>query len=51
VDPNPDLPKSGLESGLMDIAKIMSPHKHITVKARHWDSVRSASAIGCLFHH
>jgi hypothetical protein len=51
VDPNPDSPKSGLESGLMDIPKIMSPHKHITVKVRHWDSMRSASAIGCLFHH
>jgi hypothetical protein len=38
-------PKLGLELGLMEITKIMSPHHHITVKARHWDSVRSASAI------
>jgi hypothetical protein len=44
-DHNPDSPKSGLESGLMEIAKIMSPHQHITIKAHHWDSVKSASAI------
>jgi hypothetical protein len=31
----------------MAIAKITSPHHHITIKARHWDSVRSASAIAC----
>jgi hypothetical protein len=31
----------------MEIAKIMSPHQHITVKAHHWDSMRSASAIAC----
>jgi predicted AlkP superfamily pyrophosphatase or phosphodiesterase len=29
----------------MEIAKITSPHHHITVKACHWDSVRSASTI------
>jgi hypothetical protein len=29
----------------MEIAKITSPHHHITIKARHWDSMRSVSTI------
>jgi hypothetical protein len=37
-------PKSGLESGLMEIAKITSPHHH---QGAPLDSMRSTSAIAC----